>query len=59
MRQNVEYLRQSLLERKTTLTEEIVEFEKNNDAVLADKSRRRIEKINQLMLSLEDLLNKD
>ncbi len=59
MGQNLDYLIQSLEERKETLSEEIVQYEKNNDAALADKNRRRIEKINQLVLNFENLLNQD
>lgn len=57
--QNLDYLLQTMEERKTTLTEEIVELEKNDDVALADKNRRRIEKIKQLTLSFENLLNQD
>jgi aminopeptidase N len=59
MGQNIDYMLQSLEERKVTLTEEIEEFEKNKDVALADKNRKRIEKIKQLTLAFENLLNQD
>jgi aminopeptidase N len=59
MGQNIDYMLQSMEERKATLTEEILEFEKNKDVALADKNRKRLEKINQLTLAFENLLNQD
>jgi aminopeptidase N len=57
--QNLDYILQSLSERKVELTEEIEELEKNKDVALADQNRRRIEKINQLTVSLENLMSQD
>lgn len=59
MAQNIDYLLQSLEERKTKLSEETEQLIKNKELLLAEEGTKRILKMDQLLVELEKLLTKE
>ena len=58
MPQNLSYLVKFLDEKVKSLNAELVEYEKNNDTVYADKTRKEIATFTECLKKFQELENK-
>lgn len=56
---NLDYLLNKLGEQKEEAEFDLAEYEKNNDAALADQLRRKIKKLDEVMAALEAVASKE